>query len=113
METLGTEWLIEAMGCRPDALRDVKTLATLFDCVIAELQPRPVTEPVWHQFPGEAGVTGFVLLAESHLACHTWPEQQSAAFNLFCCKPRPDWPWAETLREMLGATEVNIRQMHR
>jgi S-adenosylmethionine decarboxylase len=113
MKTLGTEWLIEAAGCRPDALRDVVTLAALFDCVIAELKLRPVAEPVWHQFPDEGGVTGFVLLAESHLTCHTWPERQSAAFNLFCCKPRPAWRWAETLRETLGAVEVNVRQICR
>lgn len=113
MTGLGTEWLIEATGCRAESLRDVTTLGHLFDCLIAELQLSPVAEPVWRQFPGEGGVTGFALLAESHLACHTWPERQSATFNLFCCKPKPEWRWSEMLSDLLGATEINVRTIQR
>lgn len=113
MTGLGTEWLIEATGCRAESLRDVAMLASIFDAVIAELQLRPVAAPIWHQFPGEGGLTGFVLLAESHLACHSWPERQSVAFNLFCCTPRPDWRWAEMLSHSLGATKVSVRVIER
>ena len=38
----------------------------------------------FHQF-APAGVTGTVLLAESHLAVHTWPERGYAAFDIFMC----------------------------
>lgn len=113
MTGLGTEWLIEATGCQTERLREVATLSRLFECLITDLQLSPIAEPVWRQFPGEAGVTGFVLLAESHLACHTWPERQSATFNLFCCKPKPEWRWAEMLRELLGAEEICVRTLQR
>ncbi len=56
MTGLGTEWLIEATGCRAESLRDLTTLAKLFDCLIVELQLCPVAEPVWQQFPGEIGI---------------------------------------------------------
>ncbi len=39
-----------------------------------------------HKFPG-GGYTGFLLLAESHLAIHTWPEKEYAAIDIFGCNP--------------------------
>ena len=87
METLGTEWLIEAMGCRPDALRDVKTLATLFDCVIAELQLRPVTEPVWHQFPGDTTYRTYLTSPD----LYSEPRFTNYALATTGAEPFPHW----------------------
>jgi S-adenosylmethionine decarboxylase proenzyme len=39
---------------------------------------------VFHQFPG-GGVTGCVVLAESHLAIHTWPELAAVTLDLYVC----------------------------
>lgn len=39
----------------------------------------------WHAFGGEGGVTGVVLLAESHLAIHTWPELNAVTFDVYVC----------------------------
>jgi S-adenosylmethionine decarboxylase len=110
---VGTEWLIDAAGCRADALRDVELLRALFNRIIAELELQVVGESVWHKFPPPGGVTGMVLLTESHLACHTYPEWNVATINLYCCNARPEWPWAEVLSEMLGATRVTLRVMER
>ncbi len=110
---IGTEWLVDAVGCRPEALRDLGSLRALFSRVIDELALTPLHEPAWHVFPGEAGVTGFVLLTESHLAVHTYPEHGAATINLYCCRPRPDWPWRERLAEILGAEDVRVRSVER
>ena len=77
--------------------------------IIADLDLRVIGEAAWHEFPQPGGVTGLFLLTESHLACHTYPESGIATFNLYCCRERPDWPWAERLRESLGATLVTVR----
>ena len=105
----GCEWLVDAYGCDPVALRSGHLLAAIFDRVIDDLSLHPVAAPLWHQFPGEAGVTGVVLLSESHLTCHTYPEHGHAAFNLYCCRPREEWPWANVLRDVLGAADVRVR----
>lgn len=111
--TVGTEWLIEASGCDAAALRDAERLRAVFARAVSELDIRVVGEPQWHTFPGEGGVTGLVMLTESHLACHTYPEFGVATFNLYCCRERPAWAWDERLREMIGARDVRVRSVSR
>jgi S-adenosylmethionine decarboxylase len=113
MRTVGTEWLIDASGCDPRALGDVERLRAVFARAIRELGLHPLGEGRWHKFPEPGGVTGLVMLTESHLACHTYPEFGTASFNLYCCRERPDWPWAERLGEMLGARGVRVSRVVR
>ena len=110
---IGTEWLIEAAGCDENSLRDPGRLQELFTRVIEELRLHPLQDASWHVFPAPGGVTGFVMLTESHLACHTYPEHGVAAINLYCCRARPEWPWRERLAELLGATDVRVRIVER
>ena len=42
----------------------------------------------FHQFDGGGGVTGMVVLAESHMSVHTWPEKGYAACDVFTCGPQ-------------------------
>jgi S-adenosylmethionine decarboxylase len=110
---VGSEWLIDATGCDAPALASAGVLRALFGRIIAELDLHPLDEPRFHTFPDPGGVTGFVMLTESHLACHTYPEHGIATFNLYCCRPRPEWPWRERLAELLGAREVTVREVER
>jgi S-adenosylmethionine decarboxylase len=109
---VGTEWIIDAFDCDAENLRDDARLREIFARVVADLRLK-VIEEVWHKFPGEGGVTGFNLLSESHLACHTYPEYGAATFNLYCCRTRPEWNWRENLRSALGASEVKITKIER
>jgi S-adenosylmethionine decarboxylase len=113
MIEVGTEWLIDAAGCRAESLRDLSVLRTLCDHVLATLELQVIGQAHWHQFPGAGGVTGLYLLTESHLACHTYPEVGVATFNLYCCRRRPAWPWDLRLREALGAKKVTVRALVR
>jgi S-adenosylmethionine decarboxylase len=113
MLTVGTEWLVEASGCDAAALRDAGRLREVFARAVRELGLCVVGEAQWHKFPGEGGVTGLLMLTESHLACHTYPEFGVATFNLYCCRERPAWAWGERLREMIGAREVAVTSVSR
>lgn len=44
-----------------------------------------VLDSVFHQFPITNGVSGILLLAESHISVHTWPENDFIAFDIFTC----------------------------
>jgi S-adenosylmethionine decarboxylase len=105
----GTQWIVDAHGCDPEALRSPSVLANLFARIVAEMGLHPVGEAVWHVFPGPGGITGFLILSESHLACHTFPERGFAAFDLYCCRPLPGWAWPERLREAVRAADVRVR----
>jgi S-adenosylmethionine decarboxylase len=109
----GIEWIVEAHGCSPASLADLRLLRALFQRIIADLKLRPVGETQWHQFPETGGVSGLCLLAESHLTCHTFPEFGSICLNLFCCVPRTEWDFARILKEMLAADSVRVRSMVR
>ncbi|MDQ3711821.1 MAG: adenosylmethionine decarboxylase [Acidobacteriota bacterium] len=110
---VGTEWLIEAFGADEKALSDVEVLREVFARIIADLSLKTVSEANWHKFDGAGGVTGLVMLTESHLACHTYPEYRTATFNLYCCRTRPEWNWEANLKELLGATEVKTTKIER
>jgi S-adenosylmethionine decarboxylase len=106
---VGTEWLVDAEGCSADLLREIEIVRRVCEEVVKDLDLRIVGEPMWHQFPQPGGVTGLYLLTESHLACHTFPETGIATFNLYCCRPRPEFEWEERLQVLLSATRVTVR----
>jgi len=109
----GDEWIVEAFGCDAGRLADRAALASLVDRMVHELALRPIGAGQWHVFPPPGGITGMLLLAESHLTVHTFPEHGSLCLNLFCCTPRATWPFAERLTELLGAERVTVRHLVR
>src|SRR5438552_7124194 len=109
----GVEWVVEAHGCDPVALSDLRKLQSFFESLTSELSLHPVGEPNWHQFPGTGGITGLGLLAESHLACHTFPEHGSLCLNLFCCVPRAEGDFETVLRQLFCADSVAVRRLER
>ena len=110
---VGLEWVLEAHGCEPGSLTDLRKLEGLFRTLIRELSLHPLGKATWHQFPRTGGVTGFCLLSESHLACHTFPEYGSLCLNVFCCRTRPNIDFQRFLREEFGATNVQVRRVDR
>jgi S-adenosylmethionine decarboxylase len=112
-----TELLIDALHCNAKPLADLAVMRALCDRIVSEMSLVVVGAPQWHAFSatalGPGGVTGLYLLSESHLSVHTWPERNFAAFNLCCCRPRPEWPWKSALADVLGARDVVITVMER
>jgi S-adenosylmethionine decarboxylase len=109
----GVEWIVEAFGCRPEALRSEVALRALFDRAVAELALKPLAPPAIHLFPEPGGITGVLLLSESHLTCHTFPESGYLALNLYCCRPRPRWDFASRCREAFGARRTEVLELRR
>ncbi len=110
---VGTEWVVDALGCEDKALRDLEQMVELVSRVITDLGLKTVGSPQAHQFPFPGGVTVLFMLSESHLACHTYPEHGLATFNLYCCRERNSWPWSIELTNRLGAKNVIVRQIIR
>jgi S-adenosylmethionine decarboxylase len=106
---VGTEILVDASGCNPDALRDLARVRALLENVLVRCELRVVGEGQWHAFGGEGGVTGLYLLTESHLAVHTYPEHGTATLNLYCCRAHTSYPWEAELARAFGGPHHDVR----
>jgi spermidine synthase len=80
---------LHACACAPTLLRDSDALKEA--CVrFATNAGLTVVGEHFHTFADAAGVTGLVLLAESHLAIHTWPELNAVTLDVYVCNFRDD-----------------------
>lgn len=83
MSVLGHHWIVELTGCDPAALAEVPRVErAMLDAAAAA--GATVLGRQFHGFQPH-GVSGFVVIAESHLSVHTWPEHGYAAVDLFTC----------------------------
>ena len=108
----GIEWLVDASGCSPTRLRDRSAVLGVLDRIVDEMRLN-VVGSTWKAFPDPGGITAMYLLAESHLTIHTFPETGTATLNTYCCRPRKPAEWDVLLRELLGATRVDVRELSR
>jgi S-adenosylmethionine decarboxylase len=113
MAVAGIEWVVDATGCDPALLRDAAVLDALFAAILDAARLTPVAPASWHRFPDPGGLTGVQVLAESHLACHTFPEHASLCLNVFCCVARPDWDLEAVVRRHVDARAIHVRRIER
>jgi len=109
----GVEYIVDLYGCDPDLLRSRERLDAIMSRLIGEVGVRPIRDPLWQMFPAPGGITAVWLLAESHLAVHTYPETQFAAISLYCCRSPRHWPWEARLRSWFEADHVDVRTLDR
>lgn len=90
MKALGRHILLELYDCDTKILNDpVRVEKIMHDAALAARAT--IVKSVFHNF-NPYGVSGVVVIAESHLAIHTWPEYGYAAVDLFTCGEEID-PW--------------------
>ena len=80
----GNHGLLDLYGCNEAILKDEARLKTALVAAAQAAEATILTEH-FHTFGGAGGVTGVLLLAESHISIHTWPEYHFAAIDAFIC----------------------------
>jgi spermidine synthase len=90
MESLGRHILVEYYDCSSELLNDVITIEKAM-VTAAEEAGATIINSTFHHF-SPFGVSGVVVIEESHLAVHTWPEYKYAAVDLFTCGDTVN-PW--------------------
>lgn len=109
---LGRHVIAELLDCDRSALNDAKLVESAL-LEAARATGSTVISHYIYQFKPQ-GLSGYVLIAESHISIHTWPEYGYAAVDVFTCGEHTD-PWAglEVLRNRLRARRVSIVSMER
>jgi len=112
MRSLGHQIVAEFYSCDREILNDVEFVRNAMLDAARKSGATIVTETFHHFSPH--GVSGAVIIAESHLAIHTWPEYGYAAVDLFTCGDGVSSEVAFShLRQALGAGHVSTMELHR
>jgi spermidine synthase len=88
--SLGRHILVEFFECSPEILNDVIVIEQSMVAAAKEAQATVINSTFHHFSP--FGVSGVVVIQESHLAIHTWPEFRYAAVDIFTCGTSVN-PW--------------------
>ncbi len=86
MNAVGKHVLLELKDCDPKLLNDIEFIKKVLPAAAAKSGATILGES-FHQFEPQ-GVSGVVLIAESHVSIHTWPELGYAAVDIFTCGTR-------------------------
>ena len=112
MNALGRHILVEFYECSPELMNDVVHIENSM-VAAAETAGATVINSTFHHF-SPYGVSGVVVIQESHLAIHTWPEYGYAAVDLFTCGDSVD-PWVSYtfLKEAFEAGHGSSMELRR
>ena len=112
MNALGKHLLLELQDCNKEVLDDIGFLKNAL-LLAAEESGATVMGSSFHPFNPQ-GVSGVVIIAESHLSIHTWPEFDYAAVDIFTCGDtvQPEKA-AEIIIEKLGAKNHSVIEVQR
>ncbi len=111
-DPLGEHYLIELYECQNDTLDDVQLVSdTLLEA--ARLAGATIIDERFHKFSPQ-GVSGVIVIAESHLSIHTWPELGYAALDLFTCSHDLDMQQAmDLLKQVFRPGDLQVRYVPR
>lgn len=112
MNSLGRHILVEFFGCSAEILNDVPIIESSMINAAQEAGATLINS-VFHHF-SPFGVSGVVVIQESHLAIHTWPEYRYAAVDLFTCGTAVN-PWVsyKVLKEAFHADHGSAIELNR
>ena len=112
MEALGRHLLQELFGCEEGILNDREVIARIMN-EAALVSGATVVESIFHLF-NPHGISGVVVIAESHFAIHTWPEFRYAAVDIFTCGDDVDpWKARDYIKMGLKAESTSTVEMRR
>lgn len=105
MKALGKHLILELYGCPAESLNDPVLVENSLTAAV-KASGATLIKPFFHQFAPQ-GVSGVIIIAESHFTIHTWPEYNYAAVDVFTCGEVIDMDAAvEVIRTELNAQSL-------
>ena len=112
MDYLGSHLLVELYECNSYKLNDLKKLQKVLEEAVC-ISGATALKSSFHQFAPQ-GVSGVIIIAESHFTIHTWPEYGYAALDIFTCGQTIDSQKAlDYIEKELDVKMVSVTEMKR
>lgn len=111
VKTLGRHLIAEFYGCDGEVIDDIEALAALLKRAASAVGATVVAE-AFHRYAPQ-GVSGTLLISESHLSVHTWPEVRYVAVDIFTCGGLDPRQGFRLLEEGLGAEQSRMHEIVR
>lgn len=109
---LGRQIILDLYECDEQFLDDCDRIKSIME-EAAILSGATIVKSVFHQFSPH-GISGTVIIKESHLAIHIWPEHRYCAVDLFTCGCKIDaGKAAAVLKKALGAKRISMFEVNR
>jgi len=112
LNALGRHLLLELFDCDSESINNLEAVkSSLIEA--AKRAQATIVDVVFHEF-NPFGISGVVVIAESHLSIHTWPEYRYAAVDVFSCGEvlQPEIA-VNYLVEQFGAERASVVEMQR
>ncbi|KPQ00363.1 MAG: S-adenosylmethionine decarboxylase SpeD [Bacteroidetes bacterium HLUCCA01] len=112
MKALGRQILVEYYDCDADVINDVAQIENILLSATRAAKASIISHN-FHKFSPH-GVSGTIVIAESHVAIHTWPEYNYAAVDIFTCGETID-PWViqEYIKDAFLSKNISSIEMKR
>ncbi len=112
MKALGKHLIIEFYDCDHESVTDPKKVENIMISA-AKAAKATIVSSSFHTF-NPFGVSGVVVIAESHLAIHTWPEYNYASLDVYTCGEEVNpWDAFDYLKEHFNPKNVTAIEMRR
>jgi len=109
--------IIEGRGGDWRKLQDLPALYDLLDTLPGRINMTKIMPPIVTRYvgvtPEDWGISGFVMIAESHISVHTFPERGEVSIDLFSCKEFDPAQACDGMIEAFGLTEVETCVLRR
>lgn len=108
---LGDHFIAEFHLCNPAILNDLELISSIMNRA-AEVSGATIIKPFFHRFSPH-GISGIIVVAESHFAIHTWPEHSYAAVDLFSCGKFGYTDALRSIRDSIECGEYSVYRIRR
>lgn len=112
MKSLGKHLILELYDCDPAIINDLASVQEVLIKAV-NISQATIIKPVFHQF-NPHGISGVIVIAESHFSIHTWPEYGYCAIDIFTCGDQIDTSKSlDFLKQELKAKHASIMEIKR
>ncbi len=109
--------IVDGFGGDPEQLADENVVRAILDLYPGEMGMTKIAPPTVVRYKGSKpedwGVSGYVMIAESHISLHTFPERRLIWADIFSCKEFDATPVVDDMRRRFGLREMQVNILQR